>query len=81
MSDNATVLWMDSAGSAHSPLNRPELYSLQRARVQELRQYVVWTHISGSTGRSLVMLRGPSACCCASSFRRCHKPGLSKATD
>ena len=27
------------------------------------------------------MLRAPSACCCASSFRRCHKPGLSNATD
>ena len=39
MSDGDTVLWMDSDGNAHCPLNLPELDALQRATALELRQY------------------------------------------
>jgi hypothetical protein len=39
MSDPDTVVWVDAAGTAHSPLNMPALDPSQRALVLQIRDY------------------------------------------
>jgi hypothetical protein len=39
MSDPDTVVWVDAAGTAHSPLNMPDLDAPQRIIVLQIRDY------------------------------------------
>ena len=74
MSDPDTVVWVDAAGTAYSPLN------MRRSMLHSARlcsrpvTTLIWTHISGENDHWPATIWAPWICSCESFFQRYRKP-------